>query len=88
MTSGQLVGRRVGELDTPALLVDLEKFERNIETMRRVIVTEAGVRWRPHTKGIKVPALAQKLLDAGARGVTCAKLARPRSWRPPASRTS
>ena len=69
-----LVGRRVEELDTPALLVDLAKFERNVETMRRVIVTQAGVRWRPHTKGIKVPALARKLLDAGARGVTCAKL--------------
>jgi D-serine deaminase-like pyridoxal phosphate-dependent protein len=72
--SGQLVGRRVEELDTPALLVDLAKFERNVETMRRVILTEAGVRWRPHTKGIKVPALARKLLDAGARGITCAKL--------------
>jgi D-serine deaminase-like pyridoxal phosphate-dependent protein len=72
--SGQVVGRRVEELDTPALLVDLAKFERNVETMRRVIVAEAGVRWRPHTKGIKVPALARKLLDAGARGITCAKL--------------
>ena len=68
------IGRRVKELDTPALLVDLVKLERNIETMRRVIVAEAGIRWRPHTKGIKIPALARKLLDAGASGVTCAKL--------------
>ena len=72
--SGHPVGRRVEELDTPALLVDLAKFEQNVATMRRVIVREAGVRWRPHTKGIKIPALARKLLDAGASGVTCAKL--------------
>ena len=68
------IGRWVKELDTPALLVDLGKLERNVETMRRIIVAEAGIRWRPHTKGIKMPALAQKLVDAGASGVTCAKL--------------
>jgi D-serine deaminase-like pyridoxal phosphate-dependent protein len=33
-----------------------------------------GVAWRPHTKGIKVPAIAHKLVAAGAIGVTCAKL--------------
>jgi D-serine deaminase-like pyridoxal phosphate-dependent protein len=67
-------GRRVADLDTPALLVDLDALERNVATMRRVIVSEAGVGWRPHTKGIKTPALARRLLDAGAFGVTCAKL--------------
>lgn len=69
-----VVGRSIEDLDTPALLVDLAKLERNIATMRRIIVTEAGVGWRPHTKAIKVPALARKLLDAGAHGSTCAKL--------------
>jgi D-serine deaminase-like pyridoxal phosphate-dependent protein len=68
------VGGPIADLDTPVLLVDLAKLERNIQTMRRVIVTEAGVNWRPHTKAIKVPALARKLLDAGAHGITCAKL--------------
>lgn len=71
---GEMVGRLIGDLDTPALLVDLSKLERNIATMRRIIVTEAGIGWRPHTKAIKTPALARKLLDAGARGVTCAKV--------------
>ena len=74
MTNDQARGRPVNELDTPALLVDLAKLERNIATMQRIIVTEAGIDWRPHTKSIKIPALARKLLDAGARGVTCAKL--------------
>jgi D-serine deaminase-like pyridoxal phosphate-dependent protein len=60
-------------LDTPALLVDLDVMETNIagiaETCRR-----HGVQWRPHIKGQKVPAIAHKLLGAGAIGVTCAKL--------------
>ncbi len=69
-----MTGRPVAELDTPALLVDLDKLEENVATMRRVIVTDAGVAWRPHTKAIKVPAVVRMLLDAGASGVTCAKL--------------
>ena len=35
---------------------------------------ENGVNWRPHVKCPKVPAIAHRLLDAGAIGVTCAKL--------------
>jgi D-serine deaminase-like pyridoxal phosphate-dependent protein len=60
-------------LDTPALLIDLDKFERNVARMAATF-KKAGVGWRPHTKGIKVPALAHKLLAAGAHGVTCAKV--------------
>jgi D-serine deaminase-like pyridoxal phosphate-dependent protein len=73
-TQTSLIGRPVAELDTPVLLVDLDAFERNVARMRQVIIGEAGIGWRPHTKGIKVPALAHKLLQAGAHGVTCAKL--------------
>ncbi len=69
-----LIGRPVGDLETPVLLVDLDVLDRNIARMRQVIVAEAGVGWRPHTKGIKVPALAHALLRAGALGITCAKL--------------
>jgi len=68
------VGHPATALDTPALLVDLDKLEQNIATMKGVIVDEAGIGWRPHTKAIKIPALAHKLLQAGAHGVTCAKL--------------
>src|SRR5262249_16641561 len=69
-----MIGRPVAELETPVLLVDLDVLERNIARMRRIIITEAGVGWRPPTKGIKAPALAHKLLRAGAIGITCAKL--------------
>ncbi len=61
------------ELDTPALLVDLDVMERNIARMAGTF-RDAGVGWRPHTKAIKVPVLAHKLLEAGAFGITCAKV--------------
>ena len=69
-----MVGKSIKDLDTPALLVDLDLLDRNIATMKRVIIDEAGVKWRPHTKAIKTPAIAHKLLRAGAHGITCAKL--------------
>ncbi len=69
-----LIGQPREALDTPALLVDLDILERNIERMARIIIREAGVGWRPHTKGMKTPALAHMLLEAGAHGITCAKL--------------
>ena len=68
-----MVGQRIESVDTPALFVDLDAFERNVRRMAGTIVG-AGVGWRPHTKGIKVPALAQRLIAAGALGVTCAKV--------------
>ncbi|MGQ9667576.1 MAG: DSD1 family PLP-dependent enzyme [Anaerolineae bacterium] len=67
------VGVRKDELDTPALWVDLDIMERNIRRLAEFF-RQAGVGWRPHMKGIKVPAIAHKLLQAGAHGVTCAKL--------------
>ena len=74
MTTGCMnIGIPKDELDTPALWVDLDKMERNIARLAEYF-REAGKEWRPHTKGIKVPAIAHKLLDAGALGVTCAKL--------------
>lgn len=68
-----MIGSSIAELDTPRLLVDLDRLDRNITHMADVFVRH-GVGWRPHTKGIKVPAIAHKLLRAGAFGVTCAKL--------------
>ena len=69
-----LIGCRKADLDTPALLVDLPTLERNTRKMADTIIRKAGVQWRPHTKGMKTPALAHRLLEAGAIGITCAKL--------------
>ena len=71
--SDRTMGRPIVEVDTPALFVDLDAFDRNVARMSSAIVG-AGIGWRPHTKGIKVPALAHRLIAAGAFGVTCAKV--------------
>ncbi|HHY34303.1 MAG TPA: DSD1 family PLP-dependent enzyme [Firmicutes bacterium] len=61
------------ELDTPALVVDLDVLERNIEKMREFLSGgTAGI--RPHAKTHKTPAIARLQMEAGAVGITCAKL--------------
>lgn len=71
--SGPAPGAAKDQLDTPALCVNLDAMEANIrlavETCRR-----HGVAWRPHAKCHKSTAVARKLVEAGAIGLTCAKL--------------
>jgi len=67
------IGLPISELYTPFLWVDLDIMENNISHLSNYF-KDAGVGWRPHTKGIKVPAIAHKMLESGAIGVTCAKL--------------
>lgn len=70
----RIIGQSVEALDTPALLVDMDVLERNVNRMADTIIARAGVAWRPHTKAMKCPALAHLCLRAGAHGITCAKL--------------
>jgi len=65
--------RTFPELDTPALLFDLDVMEANITEMAKV-ASDAGVRLRPHTKTHKCPEIAAMQIDAGASGITVAKL--------------
>ncbi|MDQ6701333.1 MAG: alanine racemase [Acidobacteriota bacterium] len=64
---------QVSELDTPALLVDLDIMERNL---RRVAgyAAEHNLRLRPHTKTHKYPEIARRQLSLGAAGLTVAKV--------------
>ena len=71
--SSGLVGLNKMDLDTPALLVDLDTLERNIARVSAECRAH-GVSWRPHSKAHKSPAIARLQLAAGAIGVTCAKL--------------
>lgn len=64
---------KVAELDTPALVVDLDQLERNIAEMAER-VHAAGSRVRPHTKTHKTPEVARLQLRYGAAGITVAKL--------------
>jgi D-serine deaminase-like pyridoxal phosphate-dependent protein len=68
-----MVGRPAAELDTPALLVDLDILESNIATMAADIKSR-GANWRPHSKANKSPVIAHRELASGAIGITCAKL--------------
>src|SRR5262245_49223102 len=67
------VGMPLAELDTPALLLDLDAFESNVRTMAAHFEAR-NVSWRPHSKAFKCPAIAHALLRAGAIGVTVAKV--------------
>jgi D-serine deaminase-like pyridoxal phosphate-dependent protein len=61
------------ELDTPALYVDLDALERNIERMQ-ARCREWKVGLRPHVKTHKIAEIARMQLEAGAIGLTVAKL--------------
>jgi len=61
------------DLDTPALYVDLDVLERNIARMQEQC-RAWGVALRPHVKTHKIREIAQMQLDAGAIGITVAKL--------------
>lgn len=67
------VGRHKSELDTPALLIDLDVFEKNIQKMSDYFST-VNAELRPHLKTHKSPIIAQQQIAAGAIGITCAKL--------------
>lgn len=61
------------DLDTPALYVDLDALERNIAGMQAQS-RRWGVALRPHAKTHKIPEIARMQLEAGAVGITVAKI--------------
>lgn len=61
------------ELETPVLVIDIETMERNLAKMMEIL-DGSNVKLRPHLKTAKSPALAWKMIDAGAVGVCCAKI--------------
>src|SRR6267378_112346 len=61
------------EIPTPALLLDLDRFQRNLERMT-AHVRRTGKAIRPHAKTHKCPEIARRQIQAGALGVACAKL--------------
>ncbi len=67
------VGMPLDAVDTPALLIDLAAFERNIERLAQA-VSGTGVRLRPHAKTHKCPVIALRQIAAGAGGVCCQKV--------------
>lgn len=64
--------RTINDLETPALLIDLDRLERNLDRVA-AYAREHELRVRPHTKTHKTPEIGRMQLDRGAVGLTVAK---------------
>src|SRR5207237_1112597 len=63
----------IGALDTPVLIVDLDRLDDNIARWA-AFAREAGVKLRPHGKTHKCVEIARRQIEAGAVGLTLAKI--------------
>src|SRR2546423_15662833 len=63
----------VAELDTPAVVIDLDIVEANIKRAQDILASHR-LNNRPHIKTHKIPALAKKQIEAGAGGITRHKI--------------
>jgi D-serine deaminase-like pyridoxal phosphate-dependent protein len=66
-------GDSIKDIDTPALVLDLDKFEANLQRMSD-FVRASRVRVRPHTKTHKCVEIAHRQLAGPGNGVCCQKL--------------
>jgi 3-hydroxy-D-aspartate aldolase len=67
------IGDTLEEIDTPALIIDLDVFDSNVDRMANRLYGSKS-RLRPHSKSHKCPSIARRQLDAGAIGVCCQKI--------------
>jgi D-serine deaminase-like pyridoxal phosphate-dependent protein len=67
------VGQALADIDTPALLLDLDAFEANLRSLDDSIRGKP-VRVRPHAKTHKSADIAKRQIAAGAVGVCCQKV--------------
>ncbi|MDB5632948.1 MAG: alanine racemase [Tardiphaga sp.] len=68
-----LAAKIARDYGTPALVIDMDRVERNIARIQAVC-DAAGVANRPHIKTHKSPVIAKLQIAAGAKGITCQKL--------------
>ncbi|MGH6952766.1 MAG: DSD1 family PLP-dependent enzyme [Alphaproteobacteria bacterium] len=68
------IGDSIEDVDTPALVVELDAFEENLAHMARSLEGSA-IRLRPHSKTHKSPMVAAKQIALGAVGVCCQTVA-------------
>lgn len=61
------------QIETPALLIDLDVFENNIKIMADFLKNK-NAKLRPHYKSNKCPTISHKQILAGAKGITCSKI--------------
>lgn len=65
--------KTVSDLETPSVLIDLDRMERNIAAMQQRC-DDLGIHFRPHIKTHKIPDIACRQLAAGAVGIACQKV--------------
>ncbi|ABM35834.1 DSD1 family PLP-dependent enzyme [Polaromonas naphthalenivorans] len=70
----ELIGKPVHDIDTPALVIDMDALKRNLVRMAD-FAKKHHVRWRPHAKLHKSTVLAKMQIKAGAAGVCVQKTA-------------
>jgi len=63
----------VHDLETPSILIDLDRMEANIARMQ-AHCDALGLKFRAHIKTHKIPAIARQQLEAGAVGIACQKV--------------
>lgn len=68
---------RIENLQTPALIVDLDRLEENQQILNDLIACSPA-KLRPHYKTNKTTQIAYMQLAAGAKGITCSKLSEAR----------
>lgn len=68
------IGMPLSDVDTPALLVDLDAFERNLRRLTEALPKDGRIKLRPHAKTHKSPDVALRQVAAGAVGVCCQKV--------------
>ncbi|MDA1118862.1 MAG: DSD1 family PLP-dependent enzyme [Proteobacteria bacterium] len=66
------VGQPLAQVDTPALILDLDAFERNLKTVADL--ARGRVRVRAHAKTSKCPEVGKRQMALGAVGVCCQKV--------------
>ena len=69
-----LIGIEKEDIDTPALLIDLDRLDKNIKTMADYYCGKATACLLPHQKGHRLPVIAKKQIEHGARGVSMTSL--------------
>ena len=73
LSPAAVTGAALDDIDTPALLLDLNAFERNLDRMQAA-ADAAGIALRPHAKAHKTPAVALAQIARGAVGICCQKV--------------
>lgn len=68
------VGDTLADIETPALIVCLDKLDENIRKMKAIMANYPGIALRPHAKTHKSPDIARLQMKEGAVGVCCQTL--------------